>query len=86
MECSIHVGGGTRRHETNTIMKPLIATAAEATDVLRVGPSGAYRLLAARPRDSIKIGRPQRIGRLDPARRGPRCGLVYVAGGLALRS
>ena len=68
------------------IMEPLMATAAEATDMLRVGRSVVYRLIAARQRESIKIGRPQRIGRLDPPRRGPECGVVYVAGGLALRS
>jgi hypothetical protein len=40
------------------IMEPLIAT--EATDVLRVGRSGVYRLIAARWRESINIGRPRR--------------------------
>ena len=35
-------------------MEPLMATAAEATDMLRVGRSAVYR------RESIKIGRPQR--------------------------
>ena len=53
---------------------------------LRVGRSAMYQLITARQRESIKIGRPQRIGRLDPPRRGPECGVVYVAGGLALRS
>ena len=48
------------RQERNTIMKPLMATAAEATDMLRVGRSGVYRLIAARQRESINIGRPQR--------------------------
>ena len=42
------------------IMEPLMATAAEATDMLRVGGSSVYRLIAARQRESIKIGRPQR--------------------------
>lgn len=42
------------------IMEPLMATAAEATDMLRVGRSAVYRLIAARQRESIKIGRPQR--------------------------
>jgi hypothetical protein len=43
------------------IMEPLMATAAEATDRLRVvGRSAVYRLIAARQRESIKIGRPQR--------------------------
>jgi hypothetical protein len=47
------------RQERNTIMKPLMATATEATDMLRVGRS-TCRLIAARQRESIKIGRPQR--------------------------
>ena len=69
------------------IMEPLMATAAEAPDMLRVGRSGVYRLIAARQRQAIKIGRQQwALGRLDPPRRGPECGVVYVAGGLALRS
>ena len=42
------------------IMEPLMATAAEATDMLRVGRSAVYRLIAARQRESIKIGRSQR--------------------------
>jgi hypothetical protein len=42
------------------IMEPLIATAAEATDMLRVGRSRMYGLIAARRRDSMRIGRPQR--------------------------
>ena len=42
------------------IMEPLMATAAEATDMLRVGRSAVYRLIAASQRESIKIGRPQR--------------------------
>ena len=41
-------------------MEPLIATAAEATDMLRVGRSRMYGLIAARRRNSIRIGRPQR--------------------------
>jgi hypothetical protein len=69
------------------IMEPLMATAAEATDMVRVGRSAVYRLIGARQRESIKIGRPAaRIGRLDPPRRGAECGVMYVAGGLALRS
>ena len=48
------------RQERNMIMEPLMATAAEATDMLRVGSSGVYRLIAASQRESIKIGRPQR--------------------------
>ena len=69
------------------IMEQLMATAAEAIDMLRVGRSAVYRLIAARQRESIKIGRPQcDIGRLDPPRRSPECGVVYVACGLALRS
>jgi hypothetical protein len=74
------------RQERNMIMEPLMA-AAEVTDLLSVGRSGVYRLIAARQRESIKIGRPQwAVGRLDPPRRSPECGVVYVAGGLALRS
>ena len=42
------------------IMEPLMATAAEATDMVKLGRSAAYRLMAARQRKSIKIGRPQR--------------------------
>ena len=69
------------------IMEPLMATAAEATDMLRVGRSAVYRLIAARQRESINIGRPQRVSvAFDPPRRCPECGVVYVAGGLALRS
>ena len=41
-------------------MKPLMATAAEAPDMVRVGRSAVLRLIAARQRESIKIGRPQR--------------------------
>jgi hypothetical protein len=48
------------RQERNMIMEPLMVTAAEATDMLRVGRGGMYRLIAARRRESIKIGRPQR--------------------------
>ena len=42
------------------IMEPLMATAAEATDMLRLGRSGVYRLIAARQRESIKSGHPLR--------------------------
>jgi hypothetical protein len=48
------------------IMAPLMATAAEATDMLRVGRSAVYRLIAARQRESIKIGRPQRTS-IEPS-------------------
>ena len=41
-------------------MELLMATAAEAADVLGVSCSSVYRLIAARPLESIKIGRPQR--------------------------
>ena len=69
------------------IMEPLMATAAEATDMLRVGRSAVYRLIAARQRESIKIGRPQRASVASiPTSRPTECGVVYVAGGLALRS
>jgi hypothetical protein len=68
------------------IMAPLMATAAEATDMLRVGRSAVYRLIAARQRESINRPPAAPIGRLDSPRRGPECGVVYVAGGLALRS
>jgi hypothetical protein len=68
-------------------MEPLMATGADATDMLRDGYSGVYRLIAARQRESIKDRLPAaRIGRLDPPRRSPKCGIVNVAGGLALRS
>src|SRR5918995_6195577 len=43
------------RQERNMIMEPLMATAAEATDMLRVGRSAVYRLIAARQRELIKI-------------------------------
>jgi hypothetical protein len=42
------------------ITETLIAAAAEATDMLRVGRSAGYRLISARQQESIKIGRPQR--------------------------
>jgi hypothetical protein len=48
------------RQERNMIMEPLMATAAEATDMVRLARSAVYRLIAARQRESIKIGRPQR--------------------------
>jgi hypothetical protein len=61
LESLIHACGGTRtRQERNIIMEPLIATAAEATDMVRVGRSAVYRLIAARRQELIKIGRPQR--------------------------
>ena len=60
------------------IMEPLMATAAEATDMLRVGRSAVYRLIAARQRESIKIGRPQRasVASTTP-HRGPECGVWW---------
>ena len=42
------------------IMEPLMATAAEAPDMVRLGRSAVYRLIGARQRESIKIGRSQR--------------------------
>jgi hypothetical protein len=66
------------------IMEPLMATAAEATDMLRVGRSAVYQGIAARQRESIKIGRPQRASVASTPR--GQCGVVDVAGGLALRS
>ena len=42
------------------IMEPLMATAAEATDMVRLGRSAVYQLITARQRESIKIGRSQR--------------------------
>ena len=42
------------------IMEPPMATAAEATNMVREGRSAVYRLIAASQRESIKIGRPQR--------------------------
>jgi hypothetical protein len=58
------------------IMEPLMATAAEATDMVRVGRSAVYRLIAARQRESINIGRPQRASVAsipDVAARVRRC-------------
>lgn len=43
------------------IMEPLMATAAEATDMLRVGRSGVYRLIAGSQRESIKVCRSRRV-------------------------
>jgi hypothetical protein len=51
-------------------MEPLMAAAAEPTDMLRVGRSGGYRLTAAM-RDRPLAAR---IGRLDPPCRSPECG------------
>jgi hypothetical protein len=48
------------RQERTTIMEPLMAAAADPTDMLRAGRSGGYRLTAAMQRESIKIGRSQR--------------------------
>jgi len=61
------------------IMEPLMATAAEATDMVRLGRSAVYRLIAARQRESIKIGRPQRasVASTTP-HRGPECGVLVV--------
>ena len=42
-------------------MEPLMAAAADPTDMLRAGRSGGYRLTAAMQRESIKIGRSQRV-------------------------
>ena len=47
--------------ERNTIMEPLVTTAAEAADMLGVGCSGVYRLIAAKPLESIKIRRSRHI-------------------------
>jgi hypothetical protein len=41
-------------------MEPLMAAAADPTDMLWVGRSRGYRLTAAMQRESIKIGRSQR--------------------------
>jgi hypothetical protein len=55
--------------------------------MVRLGRSAVYRLIGARQRESIKISRPQRASVASiPPRRGPECGVMYVAGGLALRS
>ena len=69
------------------IMEPLMATAAEAPDMVRLGRSAVYRLIGSKAA-GVDQDRPPaaRIGRLDPPRRGPECGVMYVAGGLALRS
>jgi hypothetical protein len=75
------------RPERNMIMKPLMATAAEATDMLRVGRSAVYRLIAARQRESIKIGRPQRASVASiPHIAAQSAALCMWRGGLALRS
>jgi hypothetical protein len=42
------------------IMGLLMATAAEATDMVRVGRSAVYRPITVSQRESIKIVRPQR--------------------------
>jgi excisionase family DNA binding protein len=42
-------------------MEPLMATAAEAADMLGVSCSSVYRLIAAKPLESIKIGRSRRV-------------------------
>jgi hypothetical protein len=69
------------KQDRNMIMEPLMATTAEATDMVRVGGSAVYRLIAARQRESIKIRRPAApIGRLDPHVAAQSCGVVYVAG------
>ena len=75
------------RQERNTIMEPLMATAAEATDMLRVIRSGVYRLIAAGQPESMNIGRPQRAS-VASIRHvvSPQCGVVCVARGLAVRS
>jgi hypothetical protein len=67
-------------------MKSLMATAAEATDMLRVGRSGVYRLIAARQRESINIGRTQRALVASTRHVAVHSAAFNVAGGLALRS
>jgi hypothetical protein len=63
-------------------MEPLMGTAAEATDMLRMGRSAVYRLDRSEAA-GVDQDRPPaaRIGRLDPQRRGPECGVVYVVPG-----
>jgi excisionase family DNA binding protein len=62
MELLIRACGGTRpRQERNTIMEPLMATAAEAADMLGVSCSSVYRLIAAKQLETIKIGRSRHI-------------------------
>jgi excisionase family DNA binding protein len=51
--------------ERNTIMELLMATAAEAADMLGVSCSSLYRLIAAKPLESIKIGRSRRVSVLS---------------------
>jgi hypothetical protein len=56
-------------------MEPLMAAAADPTDMLRAGRSGGYRLTAAMQRESIKIGRSQRASLAsNPPRRGSERG------------
>jgi hypothetical protein len=69
------------------IMEPLMAIAAEATDMLRSGPQRRVPADRSKAAGVDQDRSPAaRIGRLDPRRRCPECGVVYVAGGLALRS
>jgi excisionase family DNA binding protein len=44
------------RQERNTLMEPLGIHAAEAADMLGVGRSGVFRLIAAKQLETIKIG------------------------------
>jgi hypothetical protein len=66
------------------IMEPLMATAD------RHAQGGPQRRVPADRSKAAGVDqhRPPaaRIGRLDPPRRGPERGVVYAAGGLALRS
>jgi hypothetical protein len=52
--------------------------------MVRLGRSAVYQLFTARQRESIKIGCPQRGWSPRSATSQPRCGVVYVADGLAL--
>jgi hypothetical protein len=68
------------------IMEPLMAAAAEATDMLRVGRSRMSQLIAARQRESIKIGRPRRASVASIRHVAAQSAAFSMAGGLALRS
>ena len=87
MECSIRVGGGTRPAGKEHDHETAHGHRRRGDRQLRVGRSAVYQLITARQRESIKIGRSQRasVASTTP-HRGPECGVVYVAGGLALRS
>jgi hypothetical protein len=62
MEILMRASGGIRSGRTrNTIMEPLVTHAAEAADLLGVGCSGVFRLIAAKQLETIKIRRSRHI-------------------------